>query len=116
MSLLDKSDTILGGLNIPQITKEHDLLELGRRIAIDPTCQDFRIGDPPRPMTNVEMFAFVCYRRHERNVRIERDGCCGGRMSDSGRCPETGGMCPLFLAAQKIERKVFQPKIGSGEK
>lgn len=110
MSLLSKSDTILGGLNIPQITTQHDLLELGRRLANDPTCRQGMIGDPPRPMTNVEMHAFVMHRRHELRVRIERDGCCGGQMSMSGRCPESGQPCPQFLKAKRIEREVFHAK------
>lgn len=40
-----------------------EFFERGKRIAHDPTLQGMMIGDPPRPVTNVEMLAFMHYRR-----------------------------------------------------
>lgn len=40
-----------------------DLFERGKRIANDPTLQGMMIGNPPRPVTNLEMLAFLHYRR-----------------------------------------------------
>lgn len=84
-----------------------DLLALGRQIANDPTCHELMIGDPERPVTNQEMAAYCAWVRHEIQQRISRDGCCGGEMSMSGRCPETGHPCPMYMAAKKIERQTF---------
>lgn len=56
-------------------------------------------------------------RRKRREViydRIARDGCCGGQMSMSGRCPETGHICPMFLKAEKIQKRVFEPQEDDG--
>jgi len=86
-----------------------DLLALGRQIDHDPTCRDLMIGDPERPMTNIEMHAFTLWHQEQIQQRIAKDGCCGGEMSESGRCPETGHACPLYMAAKKIERQVFRP-------
>lgn len=87
-----------------------DLLALGRQIANDPTCHELMIGDPERPLTNTEMHAFVFWNQDQIQQRIARDGCCGGEMSISGRCPETGHACPQFLQAKRIERDVFHQK------
>lgn len=84
-----------------------ELLELGRQVFADPTCRELMIGDPARPLTNVEMHAFVLWSQDQIQRRIERDGCCGGEMSESGRCRQTGRMCPLLLKAKRIERQVF---------
>jgi hypothetical protein len=40
-----------------------ELYERGNLIANDPTLQGMLIGDPPRPVTNVEMLAVLHYRR-----------------------------------------------------
>lgn len=84
-----------------------DLLALGRQVLQDPTCRDFLIGDPPRPVTNLEMYAATVWHMHDTNERIRLHGCCGGEMSESGRCPESGRMCPLYLKAKRIERQTF---------
>ena len=81
-------------------------MRLGEEVANDPTCRDFmRQG---RPLTNVEMHAFTIWSQDQIQQRISRDGCCGGEMSMSGRCPETGHLCPLFEKARRIEWKTFQ--------
>lgn len=87
-----------------------ELLELGRQVFTDPTCRELMIGDPPRPLTNVEMHAAIAWHHRVIDDVIERDGCCGGEMSESGRCRETGRMCPQFLKARRIEREVFHAK------
>jgi hypothetical protein len=84
-----------------------ELLELGRQVATDPTCRNMLRGDPPRPLTNVEMHAASGWINQQVTDRIDRDGCCGGTMSMSGRCPETGRYCPHFKQARRIERQVF---------
>lgn len=84
-----------------------DLLELGRQVFHDPTCRDLMIGDPPQPLTNIEMHAAIIWHMHDVAERIRRDGCCGGEMSESGRCPESGRMCPLYLKAKRIEQQTF---------
>lgn len=84
-----------------------ELLELGRQVATDPTCRDFSIGHPPRTLTNLEMHAFIGWRRLDVDRRIRRNGCCGAELSESGRCPESGRLCPLFLKAKRIERQTF---------
>jgi hypothetical protein len=88
----------------------HNLLDLGRQVAADPTCRDLTIGDPPRPMTNTEMHAFVCWSHRETREKIARDGCCGGPMGDSGYCPRTGHGCEVWEKAKMIERKLFEKK------
>lgn len=85
-----------------------ELLELGRRVAADPTCHDLMIGDPPRPMTNVEMHAFICWSFKQTREKIARDGCCGGPMGESGYCPQTGRRCAMWKKAKMIERQTFQ--------
>jgi len=87
-----------------------ELLELGRQVATDPTCRDMRIGPTQRLLTNVEMDAAAIWLRWQVLDRINRDGCCGGTMSMSGRCSETGRYCQLFKRAQRIERQVFHAK------
>jgi hypothetical protein len=80
-------------------------MRLGEEVANDPTCRDFmRQG---RPLTNVEMDAFVAWSQDQIQRRIKRDGCCGGEMSMSGVCPETGRPCPVYLKAKRIERQTF---------
>jgi hypothetical protein len=46
-----------------RIDEVDELYERGKRIANDPTLQGMLIGDPPRPVTNVEMLAVLHYRR-----------------------------------------------------
>jgi len=101
---LDESKT--GEATIVMTTAEY--LALGERIAQDPTCRNMMIGDPPRPLTNVEMQAMWIWAARQVDQRVARDGCCGGPISESGRCPETGRACPLFLKAKTIERRTFQ--------
>lgn len=84
-----------------------ELLELGRQVATDPTCRRMMRGDPPRPLTNLEMFAAAEWIAAQIQSRVERDGCCGGTISPTGRCPETGRPCPLWQAAQRIEHRTF---------
>jgi hypothetical protein len=84
-----------------------ELLELGHQVATDPTCRDLMRGDPPRPLTNVEMMAVHTWHTDQIWTRIDRDGCCGGQMDDWGMCPETGRSCPLFRKAQQIEQQTF---------
>lgn len=81
-------------------------MRLGEEVANDPTCRDFmRQG---RPLTNVEMDAYSYYKQRLWESTIGRDGCCGGDVSMSGRCPESGRMCPMFEKARRIEWKTFQ--------
>jgi hypothetical protein len=40
-----------------------ELFERGERIANDPTLNGMLIGDPPRPVTNMEILAFIHYRQ-----------------------------------------------------
>lgn len=83
------------------------LLELGRQLAADPTCQQLEVGDPPRPLTNVEMSALLAWHDHQLQELIKRDGCCGGQITADGRCPENYFPCPLYRAARRIERQTF---------
>ena len=48
------------------MTTTDDKLALGRQIAYDPTLKGGMIGDPPRPLTNVEMEAYTAYQRAQR--------------------------------------------------
>jgi hypothetical protein len=61
-----------------------------------------------RTISNLEMAAAIAFRQATVNERIQANGCCGGQMSDSGRCPETGRTCPLYLTAERLQRRVFQ--------
>jgi hypothetical protein len=85
-----------------------ELLELGREVMTDPTCRWMKRGTPPRPLTNLEMFAASLWAKSQIEERIERDGCCGGRIGMAGTCSETGHPCPLWKKSKRIEQDTFQ--------
>jgi hypothetical protein len=89
------------------MTEPDDPPPLGQRVMRDQTCHAGYIGDPPRPLTNVEMHAAVVWSQERIQARIDRDGCCGGSMDQWGRCPETGRMCALVKQAKRIERSIY---------
>jgi hypothetical protein len=92
---------------------DHDVtcaekMRLGEEIANDQTYHSMeRQG---RPLTNVEMDAFVYWKQRMWERTIKRDGCCGGEIRASGRCPQSGRMCPLYEKARKIEWQTFHTK------
>lgn len=61
-------------------------------------------------LSQVELMRQRRERRRKLYEQIDRDGCCGAEMSITGRCPETGHPCPMFLKAKKIEKDVFKPE------
>jgi hypothetical protein len=77
------------------------------RAAAERIQECLKAGDPPRPLTNIEMHAAVFWSQEQIQSRIDRDGCCGGPMDQWGRCPETGRPCALVKQARRIERSVF---------
>lgn len=89
---------------------DHDVacaekMRLGEEIANDQTCHGMERHS--RPLTNVEMDAYVYWKQRMWERTIKRDGCCGGEVGASGRCPQSGRMCPLYEKAREIERQTF---------
>lgn len=67
--------------------------------------------DSDRPPTNMEMFEYSHAKWDAHWDKVERDGCCGDVIRDSGYCPRTCQPCPLYKAAAKIEKATFRKVI-----
>jgi hypothetical protein len=91
-----------------RIDTDNELLQLGECVTKDPTRRGFLIGDPPRPVTNVEMHAACLFRRRE----VERAAAAGTCQCEDG--PYIGGACrhvaavrcPLWTEAEKIVKRM----------
>lgn len=90
-----------------ELDTESDLLQLGRQLL--PRVAGWYVLDEAgwRPLGVFEMTALSAVRKAEIQQLIDRDGCCGGPISDYGRCPRTGHICPLYRDAKRIEQKTF---------
>ena len=80
-----------------------ELIELGRQ-CVASYQPGFVVDD--HTMTMVEGFAMLQYHESQRQLRIDRDGCCCEEgPDDMGYCRNGGGMCPLVLKAERLIRK-----------
>jgi hypothetical protein len=90
------------------IDTEGEFLALGERVTNDPTRRGFLIGDPPRPITNVEMHASCLYRR-DQVERVANAGTCQCVEGPyiGGQCRSVAAIrCPLWTEAAKIVKRM----------
>ena len=85
---------------------EDELIELGKDLR---TRWDGGWRIDGRPIGNVEMDILIRARDIERRRRYERDGvCCDAGPWADGHCSQGGGMCPLYLEAEKLDYQMFR--------